>query len=336
MKFLNITETSSIFENILVTGGAGFIGSQLIKKLLPLCRHIYIIDDLSTGQRNAVPLSNKITFYHDCITNKSLLHEILPKVEYIFHLACSNLLKSVADLEKDFNTNLYGGFVLLKCAKSHCPGLKRFVYTSTASIYSDASILPTPETYYKISLPYAASKFSTEHYCNVYNHMYQLPTTVLRLSNVYGPGQTTSNPYCGVVAKFFEAAQNKQPLIVYMDGQQTRDFTYIDDAVKAIMLSALKEKAVGKIYNVGMGIETPIINLAEIIKHITGFTEGHIEYRPGRQVDIVTRRNINAKKIQEELKWKPNYTLYEGLLKTFLWMKGSGTVYRLMKKKLCL
>ncbi|UNC93861.1 GDP-mannose 4,6-dehydratase [Candidatus Contubernalis alkalaceticus] len=311
-----------MFENILVTGGAGFIGSQLIKKLLPLCRHIYIIDDLSTGQKNAVPVSEKITFHHDCITNKKLLFEIMPKVKHIFHLACSNLLQSVRDLEKDFQTNLFGGFVMLQCAKSHCPDLKRFVYTSTASIYSDASILPTPETYYKISLPYAASKFSSEHYCDVYNHMYQLPTTVLRLSNVYGPGQTTSNPYCGVVAKFFEAAQKKQPLMVYMDGQQTRDFTYIEDALDALLLSAVKEKAIGQIYNVGMGVETNIIELAEKIKYITGFTKGTIEFRPKRQIDIVARRNIDAKKIQKELNWKPQYNLHEGLLKTFQWMKG--------------
>ena len=117
----------------------------------------------------------------------------------------------------------------MRLAQKYCLNLKRFVYTSTASIYSDAEVLPTTEDHYKIRLPYAASKFATEHYCAVYYHLYKLPVCVLRLSNVFGPGQTTENPYCGVVAKFFAAAMAKKPLIIYGDGQQTRDFTYIDD-----------------------------------------------------------------------------------------------------------
>lgn len=306
--------------NVLVTGGAGFIGSQLIRKILPISHHIYVIDDLSTGQRNAVALSQKITFIEDSITNKEILANILPKVEYIFHLACSNLLTSVSNLQQDFYTNLYGGFVLLQSVHTHCPNLKRFVYTSTTSIYSDASILPTPEDYYKIRLPYAASKFSTEHYCDVYYYMYQLPISVLRLSNVFGPGQTTLNPYCGVVAKFFEAALNKEPLVIYVDGAQTRDFTYIEDALEALLLVAIKEEAIGKVYNVGTGIETSIIKLAEEIRQITCFQEGSIEFRPKRTVDIVARRNINPEKIQRELQWKINYFLTDGLAKTYQWM----------------
>ncbi len=203
------------------------------------------------------------------------------------------------DLEQDFHTNLYGGYVLLQCTHTHCPNLKRFVYASTTSIYSDALDLPTSENYYKIRLPYAASKFSVEHYCDVYYHMYQLPVSVLRLSNVFGPGQSPSNPYCGVIAKFFEAVKKKKPLIIYGDGQQTRDFTFIEDALQAFLLAAVKEKAIGQVYNVGTGIETTVIKLANEIKRITGFTEGFIQFRPKRPVDIVERRNIDAKKIQK-------------------------------------
>ncbi|NLM52304.1 MAG: NAD-dependent epimerase/dehydratase family protein [Firmicutes bacterium] len=306
---------------VLVTGGAGFIGSQLLKRIVPYCEKIYVIDDLSTGQYSAIPKANNICFFKDCITNVDLLAGLLPHVDYVFHLACSNLLKSVSNLEHDFYVNLYGGFTLLRLVQKHCYKLKRFIYTSTVSVYSNAEILPTPEDYYKISLPYAASKFATEHYCAVYYHLSRLPVCVLRLSNVYGPGQTTENPYCGVVAKFFEAAMAKKPLVIYGDGRQTRDFTYIDDVIDAILLAVNDDKAIGQIYNVGTGIETSIADLATKIMQITSFTNGTVIHQPARPVDIVYRRAIDAQKIQKELSWKINFSLTEGLQATYQWLK---------------
>lgn len=310
-----------ILGRVLVTGGAGFIGSQLIRKILPISQHIYVIDNLSTGRREAIPNSPKITFIEEDITNKKVLQSIMPKVEYVFHLACSNIIKSVNDLDLDFHTNLFGGFLMLQSAYSNCSNLKRFVYTSTASVYGDAVILPTSESYYNIELPYAASKFSTEHYCSVYYHMYQLPVSVLRLSNVFGPGQTTSNPYCGVVAKFFEAVRKNQPLIIYGDGEQTRDFTFIEDALEAFLLVAIEERAIGQVYNIGTGVETSILKLAKEVKKITGCPKSLIEFKQKRPVDIVRRRNIDSSKLQRELQWKIKYSLSEGLEKTFQWLK---------------
>ncbi|WP_026478016.1 GDP-mannose 4,6-dehydratase [Alkaliphilus transvaalensis] len=310
-----------MFGNVLVTGGAGFIGSQLIKKILPISKHIYVIDDLSTGLRESIPDSEKITFIKESINNKKIIDEIMPKVEYIFHLACSNILKSVSDIELDLNTNLIGGFNLLQSAYKNCRMLKRFIYASTASVYGAATILPTKEEYYKIELPYAASKFSAEHYCSVYYTMYKLPISILRLSNVYGPGQTTLNPYCGVVAKFFEAINLKEPIIIYGNGNQTRDFTYIEDALSAFILAAINEKAIGQVYNVGTGIETSIISLANEIKLISNHSENLVKFRQKRPIDVVNRRNIDSSRIQEDLNWKINYTLSEGLKETFLWLK---------------
>lgn len=310
-----------MFGSVLVTGGAGFIGSQLIRKILPISQHIYIIDDLSTGQRQAIPNSDKITFIEGSITNKKLLVDIMPRVEYIFHLACSNIIKSVYDLELDMNTNLIGGFMMLQSAQEHCHNLKRFVYSSTTSVYGSALNLPTTEDYYKIELPYAASKFSAEHYCSVYHSMYKLPVSVLRLSNVFGPGQTSLNPYCGVVAKFFEAVENNKPQIIYGDGEQTRDFTFIEDALEAFLLAATYDKAVGGVYNVGTGIETSIISLAAKIKEITGCVDNIIEFKKKRTVDLVKRRVIDSSKIQRELKWRINNSLSEGLIKTYQWLR---------------
>ncbi|WP_207706815.1 NAD-dependent epimerase/dehydratase family protein [Alkaliphilus pronyensis] len=265
--------------NVLVTGGAGFIGSQLLKRIIPISSNIYIIDDLSTGKREAIPKSPKITFIEDTITNSVVLERVMPKVEYVFHLACSNIMKSISDFDLDFETNLYGGFQLLKAASKYCTNLKRFVYASSTSIYGAADYYPTGEDYYNICLPYSASKFSAEHYCKVYNHMYKMPVSILRLSNVYGPGQTTLNPYCGVVAKFFEAIYNNEPLIIYGDGRQTRDFTFIEDAISAFVIAAIRKEAIGNVYNVGTGIETSINQLAKEIMDVTKSNDAPIIYK---------------------------------------------------------
>lgn len=309
------------FGRILITGGAGFLGSQLVEKMLPLSEQIYIIDDLSTGNPSVIPNDPKITFYHGSITNEKILNEVLPNVEYIFHLACKNLILSYHHIDDDFHTNLYGGFLLLKKSYELSKGIKRFVYTSTASVYGDADILPTPESYYNIKLPYSASKFSTEHYCHVYHHLYHFPTTILRLSNVYGPGQLVSNPYCGVVAKFFEAAKSKKAMTIYGDGKQTRDFTYIEDALQAILLAAIDEKAIGNVYNVGTQKETSVLELAKKISEITKTNDIELQFEPKRSIDVVKRRCLSNKYLKE-LGWKCSHDIYTGLAKTYSWILG--------------
>jgi UDP-glucose 4-epimerase len=310
------------FGNVLVTGGAGFLGSQLVERLLPISDHITIIDNLATGNRHTIPQSDKITFYEDSITNEALLEHVFPQVEWVFHLACRNLYLSALDIREDFNTNLYGGFLLLQKAKSHCPQLKRFVYTSTASVYGDAAVLPTPESYHQITMPYPASKFSTEHYCQVYYHMYQLPVTTLRLSNVYGPGQYLTNTYCGVVTRFFDAIQKGEPITIYGDGTQTRDFTYIEDAMQAVLYAGTHPQTAGKVYNVGTGKETSINELAQTIIKITGNETFPIEYHPKRIVDKVNRRVVDISTLQDELQWSPRFSLEEGLVHTYEWIKA--------------
>ncbi|WP_206099694.1 NAD-dependent epimerase/dehydratase family protein [Longirhabdus pacifica] len=308
------------FEHVLVTGGAGFIGSQLISALLPLASHIHVIDDLSTGRIEHIPKAEHITFYHDSINNDILLEKILPNIQYIFHLACRNLILSADDLMQDFQTNLLGTMTLLNKVKTHGHQVKKIMYTSTASVYGDADILPTPETYHQIKLPYPASKFSAEHYCHVYYHMYQLPISILRLSNVYGRGQVKENPYCGVVTKFFEAAMNNNPIIIYGDGNQTRDFTYIDDAIQAILLTA-KHHVHGQVYNVGTGVETSINTLADSITTLLGHENGERINKEKRVVDTVNRRVMDVRYIEKEINWRAKYNLSEGLHHTLEWIK---------------
>lgn len=307
------------FNQVLITGGAGFIGSQLVKRLAPISKKIYIIDDLSTGNKNGIPNYENIIFFHDTFLNKKLLSSIIPEVEYVFHLACSNLMLSVKDISKDLEVNLYGGQLLLDSIQKYGKHLKRFVYTSTSSVYGDADVIPTPESYYKIGLPYAASKFAMEHYCQVYYQLYQIPTTIVRLSNVFGPGQLISNPYCGVVAKFFDDIQKDQPLKIYGDGSQTRDFTYIDDVINALLMVCSHPKAIGQIYNIGTGIETSIIRLAKEIGKVAKKNELSYHFLPKRTIDTISRRSVDISKIRNDIKWTPKYNLGEGIYRAFLW-----------------
>ncbi|GAA4707184.1 NAD-dependent epimerase/dehydratase family protein [Brevibacillus fulvus] len=312
------------YGNVLVTGGAGFVGSQLVKRLQPIAGKIYVIDDLSTGQAEAIPQADNIVFYHDSLLNEALLEEILPQVEWIFHLACRNLVLSATDLFADFQVNLAGGLLLLEKARTCGGKLKKMIYTSTASVYGNAPLLPTPETWHQTTMPYAASKFSMEHYCQVYYHMYQLPVTTLRLSNVYGPGQLSSNPYCGVVAKFFEAIWQDQPLIIYGDGQQTRDFTYIDDAIDALLTVSGESRTTGEVYNVGTGVETSVNQLAKAVLRITQNEQRAILYQPKRTVDRISRRVLDSSKLQNETNWRVRISLEDGLRKTYQWLREGG------------
>lgn len=309
------------FGNVLVTGGAGFVGSQLVKRIERLAEHVYVVDDLSAGNPDAVVASGNVTFIRGNYYDEDLLDDLLPRVEWIFHLACRSLSLSMMDMNEDFRTNLLGAFVLLEKTRARCPALRRIVYTSTASVYGNADVRPTPETFYQITTPYAASKFAAEHYFDVYAHVHRLPVTIVRLSNVYGPGQVASNPYCGVVAKFFASLEKNEPLPIIGDGRQTRDFTYIEDALEAILLAAVFPQSVGKLYNVGTGVETSILELAATVASVAGYRDYPVVHLPKRPIDHIAARSVDPGRIRRDLYWQPLHSLRQGLTKTYVWLQ---------------
>lgn len=306
-------------ENILVTGGAGFIGSFLTKKLLEIGCKVTILDDFFTGRIENLPEKDKnLKIIEGSVTDKRLVEKLVGKSPFIFHLAARNIIISTKNPEEDFNVNIGGTLNILMAARKF--KVKRVLYTSSVSVYGNPKYLPINEDdNINLLSPYAVSKYSGEGYCKAFYESYSVPVTILRYSNVYGIGQWALNPYCGVVAKFFEQAMASKNLQIHGDGEQTRDFTFVEDVVEATIMASLSPKAEGEVYNVGSGKETSINELAiSIIKTTSSLSK--IEYVDRRDIDNIRRRVLNIEKIRKDLRWVPKTTLKEGLKKTYTWL----------------
>ncbi|MCX7785706.1 MAG: NAD-dependent epimerase/dehydratase family protein [candidate division WOR-3 bacterium] len=307
---------------VLVTGGAGFVGSNLVDALVARKVKTIVLDDLFTGKIENLPKSDLVEFVEGSVCDEALVKKLVKEVDLIFHLAARNIIVSTKNPREDFAVNIGGTLNILLAAKEK--GIK-VVYTSSTSIYGNPRYLPINEDdAINPFTPYATSKLAGENYCFSFYETYGLPTAVVRYSNIYGVKQRPDNPYCGVVAKFFDAVIKDQPPSIHGDGEQTRDFTYVDDAVEATILAA-SEKADGQIYNVGTGIETSINTLAQKIIKLFGknITPTYIDRR---DIDNIRRRVVNIEKIRKELRWIPKFSLDDGLKKTKEWIlsKKSG------------
>jgi len=302
---------------VLVTGGAGFIGSNVVEKLLKEGAKVTVLDDLFTGKLDNLPRSKSLKFVKGSVTNRSLVFKLVQKAQLVIHLAARNIIVSTKNPLEDFRVNIGGTLNLLLAARES--NIKRFVYASSCSVYGNPRYLPINENdALNILTPYASSKVGGENYCVAFYETYDIPISIVRYSNVYGPKQTTANPYCGVIAKFIEAVCNNQRPTIHGDGSQTRDFTYIDDVVEATLLASIMKRAEGEVFNVGTGIETDINELADNIIRLIGknLLPIHIEKR---DIDNIRRRVMNIEKIRKRLRWVPEVTLYKGLKETIAW-----------------
>lgn len=302
----------------LVTGGAGFVGSRVSERLLELGAHVTILDDFTTGREELVPPT--AVLHRGSVTDKPLLTGLVDAADHIFHLAARVLSSSTSDVVSDAEVNIGGMLNLLIALRDSPRTGRRLVYSGTTSIYGNPSHLPcTEDERPSILSPYAASKYAAESYCHVFYELFGVPFSIVRYSNVYGPHQSPRNPYCGVISKFLLAAQAGQPLGIHGSGMQTRDFTYVDDAVTATLLAAIVPRAEGQIFNVGTGVETTIHTLAEIVQRITG-GRSEIQYIDRRDIDNVQRRVMNIEKARQVLRWIPVTHLQNGLALTNEWL----------------
>jgi UDP-glucose 4-epimerase len=305
-------------EKILVTGGAGFVGSNITIRLLELGYEVCVLDNLYTGFLKFLPKDNKLKVVIGDVCDKDLIDNLLSEYKHIIHCAAKNIIASTKDPYSDFETNIGGTLNLLLSAKKW--GVKKIVYTSSASVYGNSKILPAHEELpiYTLS-PYAVSKLSAENYCISFYETFDIPISVVRYSNVYGVNQDPTNPYCGVTSKFFESAINGDDIIIHGDGTQTRDFTYVLDAVTATIECLTNPKSTGNIYNVGGGNETTIYTLAEKIIKITR-SNSKIRNVNKRDIDNIRRRCVNIEFIRKSLKWQPKFNLDDGLELTYNWI----------------
>jgi UDP-glucose 4-epimerase len=311
-------------RHVLVTGGAGFVGSRIVRHLLEMGADVRVLDDFSTGRRSSLPASgDSLEVVEGSVTDLSAVGDAMGGSDVVIHAAARNIVSSTRDPREDFAVNIGGTLNVLLAARELRPA--RIVYTSSASIYGNPRYLPISEDEpVNLLSPYAVSKFAGEGYCHAFYESFDLPTAVVRYSNVFGPGQTPQNPYCGVVAKLFSAALAQEPLQIHGDGQQTRDYTFVDDAVAATLSAVVSPKATGQAYNVGTGVETSVNRLAELIVEISDSTS-EPEYLDRRDIDNIRRRVVNIEKIRRELRWTPATSLEHGLRRTHAWLLEHAT-----------
>lgn len=311
-------------RRVVVTGGAGFVGSRLVARLVDEGASVVVLDDYSTGSPDNLPDDATLEAVEGSVVDGNLVRQVIEGSDVVIHAAARNIVLSTQNPRDDYAVNIGGTLNILLAARELRIG--RVVYTSSASIYGNPRYLPIAEDDpVNLLSPYAVSKYAGEGYCHAFYESYDLPTSVVRYSNVFGPGQTPENPYCGVVAKFFEAALTDQPLQIHGDGEQTRDYTFIDDAVTATLAVAVSPKAAGQAYNVGTGRETSVNRLAALILQLAGASTEprHVDRR---DIDNIRRRVVNIEKIRRELRWTPAVTVEQGLAETHAWLQDRPRV----------
>jgi UDP-glucose 4-epimerase len=293
---------------VLVTGGAGFIGSTLADRLVEDGHQVVVVDDLSSGKRDHVPAG--ANFYHMDVESRWFDRVVeREQPDAVAHLAAQiSVSRSVREPLFDARVNVMASIGLLAACLLH--GVKRLVFASTGgAIYGDAGVIPTPEDYPAAPVsPYGASKLSFEHYLHVYREVHGLSSVAMRFANVYGPRQDPHGE-AGVVAIFSRALLAGQPAVINGDGTQTRDYVYAGDVAGAL-LAALKSDVTGA-YNVGTAIETDVNELYGQIAAAAGVNRPaeHGPGRPGEQ----QRSCVAIDRVREDLGWKPQVFLAEGI-----------------------
>jgi len=304
---------------ILVTGGAGFIGSHLVDRLIEQDHRVVVVDNLSTGKKEN--LNKEAVFYNIDIRASELSHIFQEeRPEVVFHLAAQiSVRKSVEDPIVDAKTNILGSLNLFENCKKF--GVKKIIFTSTGgALYGDADKIPTPEDYFVHPLsPYAIAKLSTEKYLDYYYKVFNIPYLILRFANIYGPRQDP-NGEAGVVAIFAKKLLKNENPIINGDGRQTRDYVVVDDAVRAAMLG-LENNNMGT-YNIGTGKETSVNQLFDLLSQALGVSaeKRHGPAKKGEQL----RSCLDYSKIKQEFGWKPSYEIEEGIRKTAEWFKNNS------------
>lgn len=302
-------------NNILITGGAGFIGSTLANALLP-DNKVIVLDDLSMGDFNNLDESINLTKIEGNLVDKELLGKIFSENEfdYIFHLgAVASVADSVARPYETHQVNFDSTMTILEILRTRKSKLKRFVFSSSAAVYGDEPTLPKrEESVIQPLTPYAIDKFASEKMAMIYNLLYDIPTSATRFFNVYGPNQNPESPYSGFISILVDRLKNEKELTIFGNGEQTRDFVYVEDVVNALLLIATSDKSRGQVYNVGTGSRITLNDLVKLSQEITG-KKISIKFDKEREGDI--RDSISDISKLRSIGYEPNVDLALGMKK---------------------
>jgi len=313
----------AITAKVLVTGGAGFIGSNLADELIRLGAKVVVVDNLITGFReNLEEIDGDFDFIEADVADAEAMKKAVEDVEIVFHQAAlPSVPRSVANPLETHNACVNGTFNLLTAARD--AGVKRFLYAASSSAYGDQETLPKVETMAPEPLsPYAAAKLTGEYYCRVFSEVYGLDTFSLRYFNVFGPRQNPSSQYSGVISRFIDAFMKGGTPVIYGDGFQSRDFTYIANVVDANIRAAQASSGVGQVMNVANGERISLLDLVEVMKIVTGRTDVEIDFQPERKGDVKHSQADNSR-AKEWLGYEKLVGLEEGIRRTIEWWSSS-------------
>jgi UDP-glucose 4-epimerase len=300
-------------SKILVTGGAGFIGSHLVAKLAEQGNYVRVLDNLSTGKLSNIDALLKdglVDFVKGDIRDVSAVKAAVSGVDVVFHLAAQiSVPLSILNPKLNHEVNAGGTSNLLNASK--CDGVGRFVFVSSCAVYGEPVYLPIDEAHPTNPIsPYAESKLISEQECLRRSREHEIESVVVRFFNVYGPKQGL-NDYSGVIVKFIEKINQELPLTIFGDGQQTRDFVFVQDIADALLLASQNNGVNGQIFNIGTGKATTIKSLAETLLQVTN-SKVKLQFVPERSGDI-KHSYANISKASELLGYKPEFSLAEGL-----------------------
>jgi len=300
-------------KRVLVTGGAGFIGSHLVNSLVREGFEVVVLDNFFSGRLENLSHIDKHDFclIRGDVRNKSDLRKALRNVAFVFHLAAIvNVPFSIENPLLVNEVNVDGTLNVLE--ESLKSGVERLVYASSCAVYGDPLRVPIDESHPTMPLsPYGVSKLVAEHYCRVFYEVYGLETVCLRLFNVYGSRQG-SGPYAGVISRFINLLRGGKSPVIFGDGNQTRDFVYVEDVVNACLLALKSEACIGEFVNVGSGVETSINELAEILIEFFGLSGVEPKHARPRVGDI-NRSCASLEKARSLLGYSPRFSLESGL-----------------------
>ena len=306
----------------LVTGGAGFIGSHIVEALVTKGKQVRVIDNLSTGKReNLQHLMNAIEFIEGDLRDHEASARAVGGVDFVMHQAAiPSVPRSIKDPKNTTENNLNGTLHLLLAARD--AGVKRVVYASSSSVYGDSPALPKSEDFSPAPLsPYAASKLAGEYYCRVFSQVYGLETVSLRYFNVFGPRQDPLSLYAAVIPIFISAALTKKPLVVYGDGEQTRDFSFVANVVQANLLACEAEDIAGETLNIGGGTQTSLNQLIKELQAIVN-TDLDVEYADPRPGDV-KHSLASVEKAKKLMGYGCAVPFGEGLRRTVEWFAST-------------